>query len=101
MIKYKIHISSRYEHMRPLIESIAKNGVPEDTEIIYQGRNTVYRMLTDNRPIIIKSFNLPGCINSYVYTTLRKSKAERSYLNSIDMSFFRELTLNFMRFTSI
>ena len=28
------------------------------------------------------SFNLPGCINSYVYTTLRKSKAERSYLNS-------------------
>ena len=82
MIKYKIHISSRYEHMRPLIESIAKNGVPEDTEIIYQGRNTVYRMLTDNRPIIIKSFKLPGCINSYVYTTLRKSKAERSYLNS-------------------
>ncbi len=82
MLKYNIHISSRYEHMRPLIQSIVKNGVPEGTEIIYKGRNTVYRMTTDNRPIIIKSFKLPGFINSYVYTNLRKSKAERSYLNS-------------------
>lgn len=82
MLKYRIHISSRYEHMRPLIQSIVKNGVPEGTEVIYKGRNTVYRMPTNSRPIIIKSFKCPGFINSYVYTTLRKSKAERSYLNS-------------------
>lgn len=82
MLKYNIHISSRYEYMRQFIESIVINGVPGDAEVIYKGRNTVYRLKAFNKSIIIKSFKLPAFFNSYIYTNFRKSKAERSYLNS-------------------
>jgi tRNA A-37 threonylcarbamoyl transferase component Bud32 len=59
-----------------------EKGVPEGTEIIYKGRNTVYRMPVNGVTLIIKAFKLPNVINAYIYTTLRKSKAERSYINA-------------------
>ncbi len=85
MLKYTIHISSRYEHLRNQIVDIAKNGVPAAAEKIYEGRNALYRLKLGNTVAIIKSFRLPGFINSRVYTTFRKSKAYRSYYNSKKM----------------
>ncbi len=85
MRKYTIHISSRYEHFRNEITSIAKNGISEDAEQIYCGRNALYRIKLGKVSAIVKAFKLPGFINSRIYTTFRKSKAYRSYYNSKKM----------------
>lgn len=82
MQKYTIYISSRYEYLREEITAIARNGVPPEAEVIYEGRNTLYRMNFGKVTAIIKSFRLPGFINSRIYTNFRKSKAMRSYQNS-------------------
>lgn len=85
MQKYNIYIGSRHEHLREEISEIARNGVPSSAEVIYSGRNTLYRMKFGNITAIIKAFRLPGFINSRIYTTFRKSKAYRSYHNSKEM----------------
>ncbi|MCM1092872.1 MAG: lipopolysaccharide kinase InaA family protein [Lachnospiraceae bacterium] len=85
MQKYNIYIGSRYEHLRKEIVDIAKNGIPSSAEKIYEGRNALYRLTLGNTVAIIKAFKLPGFINSRIYTTLRKSKAYRSYHNSKKM----------------
>lgn len=68
--------------------SITDSG--NDTEssgpdYIYRGRNNLYRVDVKGRPLIVKDFKLPNFINRFVYTTLRKSKARRSYENAMRM----------------
>lgn len=61
------------------------NGLPEGAEYIYQGRNNLFRAKVGDKNVIVKDFKKPNIINRYVYTTLRKSKAARSYLNALKM----------------
>lgn len=80
--KYKLVVNPDYAWAKPEIESWIKNGMPDDAEIIFKERNTVYRIKRDGQSMIVKSFRLPNAINKVVYTRLRKSKAYRSYYNS-------------------
>ena len=54
----------------------------QEGELIFHGRNTLKRFKLDNYDIIVKKFAIPDFINSVVYGTFRKSKAERSFINS-------------------
>lgn len=74
----KIVINQRYEFLRPFIEAL-----PEvfDTMggIIYKGRNILKRYDVDGLSLVVKSFKKPHLINRFVYTSIRPSKASRSY----------------------
>lgn len=62
-----------------LAESVARDGLPADIRVIQNVRNIVASTDTPAGPVNIKAFRCPRLINSYVYTTLRRSKAARSY----------------------
>ncbi len=100
-MKYIVRLNPKYEGLREWVERVAHNGMPEDGEVIYRGRNILYRAdatLAGNRgtdggngqqePLmaIVKEFRKPNIINSYVYTTVRTSKAARSFYNAMKMT---------------
>ena len=84
-MRYIIKINPAYEKYRDIIEKIIKKGKPENAEIIYEGRNLLYRIDLGASKGIVKDFRKPHLINSYAYTTVRKSKAARSYENALKM----------------
>lgn len=77
-----IHIAPQFEKLRPLIEAIATNGVPAQAHEIYRARNRVYTLDADDTVLNIKSFKVPSFPNGYIYTTIRQSKARRSFANA-------------------
>lgn len=66
-----------------IIREIAEHGLPQDSEVIYEGRNKVVRINRHNLSLCIKAFKKPNIIQSYVYGSLQRSKADRSYFNAI------------------
>lgn len=85
MTHYNIVISPAYEYLRPQIEAIIKGDTPADAEVIYRGRNILYRTNLGNVDAVVKDFKTPNLINRWVYTRLRQSKAQRSYVNAVKM----------------
>lgn len=84
-MKYIVKIAPEYERYRDKIEKIVREGMPEDGEVIYRGRNILYRTKLGDEPVIVKEFKKPNIVNAYAYTTVRTSKALRSYENSVRM----------------
>ena len=87
-----IHIVMKYEvnpefiSYEPMVAAIASEGIPESAHVIYSGRNTLYSVpMYDGVNIIVKEFKVPQGINSIIYTTLRKSKARRSFENAFKL----------------
>lgn len=72
-----------YPWAQSLAEHLATQGVPQEAVPIYQGRNTVYRLDWEGHKLCIKAFKKPGAINAVAYSTVRKSKAARSYLYAL------------------
>lgn len=90
MKKYITDSNPDNPSLKPIVDAIAKNGVPDDAQVIFSKRNTVYTMTAGDEKLNIKAFRLPNIINAYIYTTLRKSKAYRSFHNAcklIDLGF--------------
>ncbi len=83
----KTIIAPAYNMNRTVSEFV--NAIPKlfdrHGDIVYQGRNTLKRFTLDDGDIIVKKFAIPNFINSIVYATFRKSKAERSYENSLEI----------------
>lgn len=91
-------ISPEFEYLRPELEKLfeelveIKNGnkggkgteatMPSGAACIYRGRNVLYALRLKGESLVVKDFKRPHIINRYVYTTLRKSKAARSFLNA-------------------
>lgn len=68
-----------------MVERIAGGFLPADAEVIYEGRNTLWRCEIDGRQVIVKKFRRPNVINRLVYTTFRQSKAHRSFSNALKL----------------
>lgn len=144
-MSYRIVINPGYEDYRGQIEALIKRGRPAGAEVIYEGRNTLYRFkalpdrvaanaATSSRTadgnaigtaedtaigaadrnaigtadgtasgeadgtasgaaegaaasdagvsMVVKEFRKPNIVNAYAYTTVRTSKARRSYENA-------------------
>lgn len=62
-----------------VMKEVASGVRPSDAEIIYKGRNCVYKISRGGRWLCVKAFRCPGAINSFIYTRLRDSKAKRSF----------------------
>ncbi|MDE7467668.1 MAG: lipopolysaccharide kinase InaA family protein [Muribaculaceae bacterium] len=69
--------------IEPLVNVLINADIPRDAVEIYRGRNRVVKLHRGNRDINIKAFRIPNLINRIAYTTLRRSKACRSYENSL------------------
>lgn len=86
-MKAKIVYAPGHPEAKLLAETLASKGMPPEAELIYRARNSVYSLtLPDSSVVNIKAFKEPGAINSYVYTHLRKSKARRSFENSLRLT---------------
>ncbi|MGM9871123.1 MAG: lipopolysaccharide kinase InaA family protein [Muribaculaceae bacterium] len=78
-MKQNIEISPKYASLEPLISEIADHGVPSDAQLIYKGRNRVFSLSRNSTELSIKAFRKPRFLNAYIYGSVRKSKARRSY----------------------
>lgn len=75
------HITTTDEATRIACEKIITHGTDNSAIEIYRGaRNTLYNVAdNDNNHLCVKHFRKAKFPNSYIYTTLRHSKARRSY----------------------
>lgn len=83
----KIIVNPAYPEIKAFAEKIASDGVPSESEIIYNGRrNKIYKLQVGNRWVTVKAFRVPNPINSVAYATVRKSKARRSYEHALRLN---------------
>lgn len=85
MKKIIIKCNPKYEGMREEVIKMLAGERPAGAREIYAGRNTLYRADVGGIPIVVKEFRKPNAVNAYVYTTLRSSKAARSFENGMKM----------------
>lgn len=83
MASTKIELNPTFSHIGSQIREIVEKGIPDDAQLIYNGRNRIWRVMIDGMPVIVKAFRRPKVFNALIYKTLRKSKAFRSYYNSL------------------
>ena len=74
-----------FTYIAGLAAEISRDGVPPQAEIIYDGRNRLYRLAFEGREVCIKAFHRPAGVNSWVYGNLRHGKARRSYENAMEL----------------
>lgn len=79
-----VKIHTEIEALRPLLRRLAANDVPAEAEMMYNGRNRVYKYFCPelDREVNIKCFRVPHIINQIVYGTFRDSKARRAYFHA-------------------
>lgn len=76
--------TSQSEYISALFRDLKQGKLPPGAVCIYPGRrNQLYRFPSPFGDLVVKCFGRPGLINSLVYRHLRRSKAERSYTNSL------------------
>lgn len=80
MIKYELH--EEYKNLKSLLPKITEFFHNNGTTI-YKIRNEIKVVEVDGVKLCIKSFGQPRIINRFVYAFFRKSKAHRSYRNSM------------------
>lgn len=79
MIKFQIN--PKYNHLKEEILALPQRFENEG-EVIYAWRNLIKVLTIKGLKINVKSFKVPHIINRFAYRYIRKSKAERSYLNA-------------------
>lgn len=81
----KTVINPAYGHVRPLVERILQEPgrVPDGARVIYDERNRLYQVQIGTDTFVVKAFRVPNPVNRLAYTTLRQSKARRSYDNAV------------------
>lgn len=82
MKKYITECNPDSASLIQIVNTITQKGAPNDAHVIFSQRNKVYTLKYGDEKLNIKAFRLPNFINAFIYTTLRKSKAYRSYHNA-------------------
>lgn len=83
-MKVDIQLNPGYNHLRSFIESIPEN-FDELGSAAHLGRNHIRIVEVDDKKLVIKYFKKITTINRLIYGNLRKSKAKRSYENSLKL----------------
>ncbi len=77
-MKYKINSDI---DIKDFIVNI-RNNFKADVKVLYNQRNIIKLFKVNDRKYVVKSFRVPHLFNRVVYSFFRKSKAERSYINT-------------------
>jgi len=72
---------------KPFVEEIEKYFSQSDI-VLQDDRNTIKEVEFNNKVFVVKSYKVPGTINSFIYTYLKKSKAWRAYEYGLKISKF-------------
>lgn len=80
-MKYKINSNIDIEDF---ILNIKEN-FKADVKVLHDQRNIIKVFEINGRKYVVKSFRVPHLINRVVYSFFRKSKAERSYINTEEL----------------
>lgn len=83
--KFNITLRHEFKSLDRFVTEVAQHGLPADVTEVYRSRNRIVWCAREGYKINIKAFKLPNKLNEFVYATLRKSKAERSYLNALQL----------------
>ena len=81
-MKKEIYINPAFKHLSIAIHSISEN-FENLGEITHSGRNQVRVIDANGLKLVAKYFKRITLANRYIYATIRKSKAQRSFENSI------------------
>ncbi len=84
MSKIKIVINEEYNQIASFLEELPLTFL-QSGEVVYSGRNLIKTFDVNGIKLNVKSFKKPIWINQLVYSNLRKSKAERSYLYAFNL----------------
>lgn len=79
MAKIELVINEKFCELKNFITALPQTFL-QTGEVIYSGRNTIKTFNVNGITLNVKSFKKPIFINQIAYSTLRKSKAKRSYL---------------------
>jgi len=74
----KLVINEQYRNIEGFIKDLPTR-FSQSGEVLFSGRNMIKSFDVDNVKLNVKSFKKPIFINQIIYSTFRKSKAERSY----------------------
>ena len=80
----KLVVCPDYNHLTDWIKEIP-SFFSTRGETIYKSRNELKVFDTDCGKIVVKSFRIPHIINRFAYSFPRVSKAERSYVYSLEI----------------
>ncbi|HIO96028.1 MAG TPA: hypothetical protein EYG67_04330 [Campylobacterales bacterium] len=86
------------ERHKYFVKNIRTYFNQSSNETIFQKRNTIKRIEFEGKKYIVKSFKKPHIINKVIYGFFRKSKAKKSYLNSIKISDFTPAPIAYIEF---
>lgn len=79
----KCFVHPTMERFRPFVEQLHERF--DQGEAIFVGRNTIRAFTIDGERLVVKRFRSPSGINRWVYGHLRKSKAQRAFLNALHL----------------
>lgn len=71
-----IKIAAGYENLHGFVETLPSH--PKGEKVLYDRRNYVQMFTIDGIRLVVKQYARPHRLNRFVYTYLRKSKAERT-----------------------
>ncbi len=77
----RIHISPAYAHLTEAMASF-ENSFDAGKDVLYAKRNLIKRLPLENCDTVIKAFKPPRGLRAFIYGSVRKSKALRSYNNA-------------------
>jgi len=80
----KLVVHPKYNRLSNWIKEIP-SFFSTQGEMIYKARNEIRIFDTDLGKMVVKSFRVPHIINRIAYSFLRLSKAERSYVYSLEI----------------
>ena len=88
MANYTYTINDKYKDSAPLKEFMQTlpSVFERDGLLLFKARNTIKKfVLSDGMEIVVKKYKTPIFIQRVVYTFLRKTKAERAYVNAAEL----------------
>lgn len=88
MANYKYTINSKFSNcsaLKDLMQNLPSLFEKEGT-LLFKSRNTIKKfVLSDGMEVVVKKYKTPIFIQRVVYSFLRKSKAERAYINAAEL----------------
>jgi len=91
--------ASSNERTKDFIKNINLYFKQEDNIIIQEGRNIIKKIEYQEKEYIVKFFREPNIINKIAYKIVKKSKAQKSYFNSLKISNFVPNAIGFIEFS--
>jgi len=90
---------SSNERTKDFIRNIKLYFNQENNIVIQKGRNIIKKVEYQKEEYIVKFFKEPNIINKIAYKTFKKSKAHKSYFNSLKISNFTPSPIAFIEFS--